>query len=227
MLISYAILLGGAILITGIIPGLVQQFSVIPNQLQRELPYIKLNIEFTRRGYNLQNIEVRPFLVADMLSAGDFAPRTGATKRIPIWDERPLGLEALRDASRGAGASGFRNDAGADRWRMGLVLDRLLHTGANTQGNTLEEDRENLRELYSWFSRPIVSLPRLSLLGALLHCNSMTNLRSLVMPSRYPATKARNSCSGGIDGLPMGAYRSRQILRISLASISGRMALKG
>ena len=90
MLIGYAILLGGAILITGIIPGLVQQFSVIPNQLQRELPYIKHNIEFTRQGYNLQNIEVQPFPVADSLSASDFAPGTGATKRIPIWDERPL-----------------------------------------------------------------------------------------------------------------------------------------
>jgi uncharacterized membrane protein (UPF0182 family) len=90
MLIGYAILIGGAILITGIIPGLVQQFSVIPNQLQRELPYIKYNIEFTRRGYNLQNVEVQPFPVADSLSAGNFAPRTGATKRIPIWDQRPL-----------------------------------------------------------------------------------------------------------------------------------------
>jgi uncharacterized membrane protein (UPF0182 family) len=90
MLVGYAILIGGAILITGIIPGLVQQFSVIPNQLQRELPYIKRNIDFTRRGYNLQNVEVRPFPVADSLSAADFAPETGATKRIPIWDERPL-----------------------------------------------------------------------------------------------------------------------------------------
>ncbi len=90
MLIGYAILIGGAILITGIIPGLVQQFSVIPNQLQRELPYIKRNIEFTRRGYNLQNVEVQPFPVADSLSAADFAPGTGATTRIPIWDERPI-----------------------------------------------------------------------------------------------------------------------------------------
>jgi uncharacterized membrane protein (UPF0182 family) len=90
MLVGYAILIGGAILITGIIPGIVQQFSVIPNQLQRELPYIKRNIDFTRQGYDLQNVEVRPFPVADSLSAADFAPKTGATKRIPIWDKRPL-----------------------------------------------------------------------------------------------------------------------------------------
>ncbi len=89
-LIGYAILIGGAILITGIIPGIVQQFSVIPNQLQRELPYISHNIEFTRRGYNLQDVTVRPFPVADSLSAEDFGSGTNATKHIRIWDERPL-----------------------------------------------------------------------------------------------------------------------------------------
>jgi uncharacterized membrane protein (UPF0182 family) len=90
VLIGYAVLIGAAILITGIVPGIVQQFSVIPNQLQRELPYIKHNIDFTRAGYNLQNIEVQPFPVADSLSAGDFAPGTGTTRHIRIWDERPL-----------------------------------------------------------------------------------------------------------------------------------------
>jgi len=90
LLVGYGILIGGAVLITGIIPGIVQQFSVIPNQLERELPYIKYNIEFTRRGYNLQDIAVRPFPVSDTLSADDFSPGTGATKRIRIWDERPL-----------------------------------------------------------------------------------------------------------------------------------------
>jgi uncharacterized membrane protein (UPF0182 family) len=89
-LIGYAILIGGAILITGIIPGIVQQFSVIPNQLQRELPYISHNIEFTRRGYNLQNVAVQPFSVADSLSVDDFGSATNATKHIRIWDERPL-----------------------------------------------------------------------------------------------------------------------------------------
>jgi len=90
LLVGYGVLIGAAILITGIIPGIVQQFSVIPNQLQRERPFIERNIEFTRRGYNLHDIEVRPFPVAGSLSAVDFAPQTGVTKHIRIWDERPL-----------------------------------------------------------------------------------------------------------------------------------------
>ncbi len=90
MLIGYGILIGAAILITGIVPAVFQQISVIPNQLQKELPYIKDNIEYTRRGYHLQNVEVQAFPVADSLSAADFAPGTDVVKHIRIWDDRPL-----------------------------------------------------------------------------------------------------------------------------------------
>lgn len=43
-------------LVGGIYPGLVQRFSVEPNELVREAPYIKKNIDFTRIGFNLNNI---------------------------------------------------------------------------------------------------------------------------------------------------------------------------
>jgi len=90
LLIGCAVLAGAAILVTGIIPGIVQQLSVIPNELERERPYIRHNIEFTRKGYNLHNIEVQPFPVADSLTAGDFAATSGVAKHIRLWDERPL-----------------------------------------------------------------------------------------------------------------------------------------
>ncbi len=89
-LIGYALLIGGAIFITGIIPGVVQQISVRPNELVKELPYIKNNINFTRKGYNLDIIEREPFPVEDSLSAFDFTPEQGITKNIRLWDHRPL-----------------------------------------------------------------------------------------------------------------------------------------
>jgi uncharacterized membrane protein (UPF0182 family) len=89
-LIAYGLLIGLAIVITGIIPGIVQQISVKPNELVRELPYIKNNINFTRRGYNLDIIAREPFPVADSLTADDFAPKTGIAKNIRLWDHRPL-----------------------------------------------------------------------------------------------------------------------------------------
>ena len=89
-LIGYGLLIGAAIVITGIIPGVTQQISVRPNELVRELPYIKNNIDFTRKGYNLDIIERESFFVEDSLVAADFAPAEGVTKNIRLWDHRPL-----------------------------------------------------------------------------------------------------------------------------------------
>lgn len=89
-LIAYGVIIGSAILLTGIIPGVVQQISVLPNELVKELPYIKQNISFTRKGYNLDSIERKAFPVEDSLSAADFRPEQGVTKHIRLWDHRPL-----------------------------------------------------------------------------------------------------------------------------------------
>ena len=89
-LIGYGILIGAAILFTGIIPGIVQQISVKPNELVKELPYIKHNINFTRKGFNLDIIEREDFPVAESLSLRDFSPEGGVKKHIRLWDHRPL-----------------------------------------------------------------------------------------------------------------------------------------
>ncbi len=89
-LIGFGILIGCAIFITGIVPGIVQAISVKPNELVKELPYIKNNITFTRRGYNLDIIEREAFPVEDSLTAADFSPERGIVKNIRLWDHRPL-----------------------------------------------------------------------------------------------------------------------------------------
>ena len=89
-LIAYGLLLGLAIVVTGIVPGIVQQISVKPNELVKELPFIENNINFTRRGYNLDIIEREQFPVNDSLSAEDFSPEKGIVKNIRLWDHRPL-----------------------------------------------------------------------------------------------------------------------------------------
>jgi uncharacterized membrane protein (UPF0182 family) len=89
-LIGYGILIGAAILFTGIIPGVSQQISVKPNELVKELPYIKHNINFTRKGFNLDIIERESFPVAESLSLADFSDEGGVKKHIRLWDHRPL-----------------------------------------------------------------------------------------------------------------------------------------
>ncbi|MGQ9615964.1 MAG: UPF0182 family membrane protein [Spirochaetota bacterium] len=126
-LIGYGILIGAAILITGIIPGVVQQISVKPTELVRELPYIKNNINFTRKGFNLDVIERESFPVNNSLTAQDFSPETGISKNIRLWDHRPL-------KSTFSQLQEFRlyydfNDVDVDRYRFGNEYRQVMLAG--------------------------------------------------------------------------------------------------
>ena len=89
-LIGFGTLIGAAILFTGIIPGVVQGISVKPNELVKELPFIKNNIELTRMGYNLNTVSTKSFPVKDDLTADDFSESKGIKRHIRLWDHRPL-----------------------------------------------------------------------------------------------------------------------------------------
>ncbi len=84
----------GLLLLTGlglglVYPALVQKIRVVPNQLEREEPYIRWNLDFTRRAYALDRLERRTMAV----QRGP-APRwenvQGALERLPLWDVEPL-----------------------------------------------------------------------------------------------------------------------------------------
>jgi uncharacterized protein len=81
-----------AVYIVGIVayPYVLHKFKVAPNELALETPYIEQNIKFTRLGYNLETIEVRPFDVDYNLSAKDIEKNDATIKNIRLWDSNPL-----------------------------------------------------------------------------------------------------------------------------------------
>ncbi|MBW2610291.1 MAG: UPF0182 family protein [Deltaproteobacteria bacterium] len=81
----------GAILILGnFLPILVQKFVVKPNELAKESPYIAHNIDYTRKAYNLHNINEVNFEVKEKLTKKDIENQAVTIQNIRIWDERPL-----------------------------------------------------------------------------------------------------------------------------------------
>jgi uncharacterized protein len=84
----------GVLLLAGvgmgvIYPTVVQQVQVEPNQLAREVEYIRWNMEYTRRAYGLDMIQRRLFSYrrADAEVWASMAP---ALERLPLWDAGPL-----------------------------------------------------------------------------------------------------------------------------------------
>ncbi|UNZ17415.1 UPF0182 family protein [Streptomyces sp. 891-h] len=59
--IGFGLMVLSAILIGGLYPALVQKFQVSPNEQAKETPYIKKNIEATRKAYDIDDSEVRDY----------------------------------------------------------------------------------------------------------------------------------------------------------------------
>ena len=89
LLVAAALVVASILL--GIVPSsLVQSFVVEPNELARETPYIRHNLEATRRAYGLDRIEEQTFAGSDQLTAADIQANPLTIRNIRIWDERPL-----------------------------------------------------------------------------------------------------------------------------------------
>lgn len=73
-----------------LIPEIVQQLSVKPNELAREKPYIKNSIAFTQRGFDLKKIEIKTFDPEGKLTYPDLEKNQLTISNIRLWDKQPL-----------------------------------------------------------------------------------------------------------------------------------------
>jgi hypothetical protein len=74
----------------GIYAGVVQSFSVNPNELDHEQPFIAHNIEATRRAYALDRVEEKEISGDAELKAQDIANNVGTIENVRLWDHQPL-----------------------------------------------------------------------------------------------------------------------------------------
>jgi len=91
-LLLIAIALPVAVYIVGVVlvPSYIQSFIVKPNELDRESPYIGYNIEWTRRGFGLDRIELREFEAENSIAALDLPNNRESLENIRLWDWRAL-----------------------------------------------------------------------------------------------------------------------------------------
>jgi uncharacterized membrane protein (UPF0182 family) len=84
--VAFGIWLITSIGVGGIYPAVVQRFSVEPNELTRELPYVQHNLDFTRLAYGLDGVEVKSFEASTDLSAGVIESNRPTIDNIRLWD---------------------------------------------------------------------------------------------------------------------------------------------
>ena len=75
---------------TWLLPQIVQQLLVQPNELAREKPYLQRSIAFTQEAFDLNNIEIKTFDPAGKLTYADLEKNKLTISNIRLWDKRPL-----------------------------------------------------------------------------------------------------------------------------------------
>ncbi|HEX4948100.1 MAG TPA: UPF0182 family protein [Blastocatellia bacterium] len=105
-------------------PLLIQRFSVAPNELQKEAPYIAHSIAATRKAYNLDTVEERDLTGETMLTAKDIQENKSTINGIRLWDQGPLlaTFTQLQSIRSYYGFKGMDND----RYKINGEMQQLM-----------------------------------------------------------------------------------------------------
>lgn len=76
--------------VTSLYPQLVQRFSVLPNELVREAPYIRSHVNATRIAWGLDDVEERSLSGELNLSWSDIEENAPTIQNVRLWDHAPL-----------------------------------------------------------------------------------------------------------------------------------------
>ncbi|HET9532297.1 MAG TPA: UPF0182 family protein, partial [Blastocatellia bacterium] len=91
-LVKHVAILVAAVWLVGIVivPQAVQYFSVGPNELAKETPFIEHNINMTRRAFALDRFKEKPFQPAPTLSTGQIEGNQQMLDNVRLWDPQAL-----------------------------------------------------------------------------------------------------------------------------------------
>jgi len=124
-----------------IVSWYVSGFIVKPNQLVRERPFIAHNIEFTRRAFNLSQVEQRAFPAETGIAAVDLANNGPTIENIRLWDWRAL-QDTLRQIQEIRSYYDFP-DIDIDRYRVGGQVRQMMVAAREMNVEKLPESSRN------------------------------------------------------------------------------------
>ncbi|WP_026486538.1 UPF0182 family membrane protein [Caldanaerobius polysaccharolyticus] len=78
------------IVVSGVIAAIVQQLVVSPNELTKEMPYIRYNIQYTQKGFGIDKVKRIEFNYKENLTAKSLGDNVDTIENIRINDYRPV-----------------------------------------------------------------------------------------------------------------------------------------
>jgi uncharacterized membrane protein (UPF0182 family) len=116
-LFSIVLLAAVSVIVGGVIPTAIQRFRVVPQELQREQPYIQRNLDATRTAFGLSSVTSQPFSDSSDLTVKDVQANASTVDNIRLWDPEVLqpGVQSLQAVAQYYSFS----DVDVDRYKVG------------------------------------------------------------------------------------------------------------
>ncbi|MFB2896769.1 UPF0182 family protein [Aerosakkonemataceae cyanobacterium BLCC-F50] len=92
---AFLLLFSSLFVFSFILPPVVQQLVVQPNEVSRETAFIENSIKLTREAFQLDKVEVKTFIPQGGLTETDLIKNNQTIRNIRVWDTQPL-LETNR-----------------------------------------------------------------------------------------------------------------------------------
>jgi uncharacterized membrane protein (UPF0182 family) len=73
-----------------LLQAVIERLWVKPDELRIEEPYLRRNIEMTRRAYQIDGVDVKPFMGNGRLTPVTLEQDSATIRNIRLWDPRPL-----------------------------------------------------------------------------------------------------------------------------------------
>jgi uncharacterized membrane protein (UPF0182 family) len=184
-----------AVVLTALVPPIVQQTFVEPSEFSRERPYIANNIEETRVAYDLDGVTERSLSGQAAPTAADLAANPVTIDNIRLWDYRVI-LETYQQNQSFASYYVFL-DVDVDRYLIDGELTQLLVsareldvTGLPENAQTWTNRRLTYTHGYGLVASPVGEVARS---GLPVYASSPAFLRTVPAPLR---SIGRRSTSG-------------------------------
>ncbi|HEX9375528.1 MAG TPA: UPF0182 family protein [Actinomycetota bacterium] len=134
--IAVGLLVAVSVIVGAAIPAAIQQFSVKPQELQRETPFIEDNILFTRAAFALDTITPSAVSPTSDITEADVQSNEGTVANIRLWD--PDLLKETFDALQRIRQFYEFQDVDVDRYQVGGEQRLVMVSGREVSQNGIE-----------------------------------------------------------------------------------------
>jgi hypothetical protein len=147
---AMVLIFGGALFLSGVVPGLFQRLFVKPSELELERPYIERNIKLTREAYNLDRIAAKPYPAEQNLTFKTLEANKATIENIRLWDWQPLSdtyaqLQEIRTYYK-------LHDLNVDRYWLGGAYQSVMLSARQLRSSLLPPNAQTWVNLHVLFT---------------------------------------------------------------------------